>query len=71
MDNLLGYIVLTLQRDGTWKDDWDGCVHSRRVDADRALDTASDAMGSEHALLVGLTPVGTSQSGRPKGGADG
>lgn len=48
----VGWIILTTQPDGTWKDDWDGNLHTDRTDADDALAKASVALGSENVRLV-------------------
>lgn len=53
----VGYVVLTSQSDGSWKDDWDGEVHPAREQADAELARAQSALGADAARLVTLYPV--------------
>lgn len=52
----VGYIVLTEQPDGSWKDDWDGEVHASLSDAEESLSSASGAL-AEGCKIVSLHEV--------------
>lgn len=53
-----GYVILTSQLDGSWKDDWDGDVHTNCWDAVLVLLKARAALGAKHACLAELRFVG-------------
>jgi hypothetical protein len=53
----IGYIVVTLQADGSWKDDWDGEVHPGFKAGQSALRGAVTALGNDGARLCALTDV--------------
>lgn len=53
----LGYVVVTAQPDGTWRDDWDGKVHTDRPAGASALAAAGEALGPDRVQLCRLMPV--------------
>ncbi len=51
-----GYVVLTRQPDGSWRDDWDGRVHVDRADGAESYGEAVAAIGAENAILCAVLP---------------
>lgn len=52
----IGYVVLTKQADGSWRDDWDGEVHVDRNTANDALTHAQNALDGG-VMLAALYPA--------------
>lgn len=48
---VVGWIVHTTSRDGLWLPDWDGQLHTVRGDADIALHTARETLGTDRVRL--------------------
>lgn len=57
MADPLGFVVLTSQPNGSWKDDWDGEVHTDREAFAAVLLDAQSACGSENVQGAVLYPV--------------
>lgn len=41
-----GFVILTAQPDGSWRDDWDGEVHVSRDEAEAAFRDAASRLGA-------------------------
>jgi hypothetical protein len=55
--SILGYVVLTAQPDGSWKDDWNGEVWLTIEDGMAALSISKESVGIDFARLCALTDV--------------
>ncbi len=52
-----GFVVLTAQPDGTWRDDYDGVIHTDPVEAHRAEHEAEADLGEGNVQLCRVLPL--------------